>query len=334
VEVPGSVTSVFSEAEDFEAALREERCLGLLVTSPGQFRARLTQVALHRLRLSATDEHLPRIALVAVPAEMTMVSLPRGRGPAAIWGGSRIGAGEILTLGAGQRLHMRTDGPCRSSSIWLPASELVRYGSALTGALFAVPPAARWWRPRPAMGRHLRHLHSAAIGLVESRSTTPIGGEAAHGLEQQLIDALVECLSNGSAIAATPATCEHRDVALRFEDLLQTQPERCLRVGEICAALGVSARTLRICCEEQLGMGPTEYVRRRRMQLAHRALRNRSPETANISAVARRYGFRSLGRFAADYRALYGELPSATLRRASARGLTNLALSRRRVKVS
>jgi hypothetical protein len=44
------------------------------------FRARLTQVALHSLRLSATDEHLPRIAFVAVPADTILVLLPRGRG--------------------------------------------------------------------------------------------------------------------------------------------------------------------------------------------------------------------------------------------------------------
>jgi hypothetical protein len=42
----GSVTWVFSEADDFQAALRAEGCLGLLVTGPGEFRARLTQVAL------------------------------------------------------------------------------------------------------------------------------------------------------------------------------------------------------------------------------------------------------------------------------------------------
>jgi hypothetical protein len=196
--MPGSVTSVFSEAEDFEAALCKEGCLGLLVTGSGQFRARLTQVALHRLRLSAADENLPRIARVTVPADMILVSLARGRASAPIWGGVRLGTDEIMTLGAGQCLHMRTDGPCRWGSIWLPATELVQYGRALTGANFAIPSFARWRRLRPAMSRHLRHLHSAAIGLVERRSNAFIGGEAAHGLEQQLIEALVECLSNGS----------------------------------------------------------------------------------------------------------------------------------------
>ena len=261
--MPRSVTSVFSEAEDFPVAMRAEGCLALLVTGAGQFRARLTQVALQSLRLSATDEHLPRVAFVALPADTILVSLPRGRGAAPVWGGNMIGAGEIMTLGAGQRLHMRTDGPCRWGSIWVPAAELAQYGSVLTGVAFSVPSAARRWRPRPAMMRHLQHLHSAAIGLVERRSRAVIDAAVAHGLEQQLIDTLVECLSKSSAIEAAPSTCERRDVVLRLEALLQTQPEQYLRTAEICSAIDVSARALRLSCKEQLGMGPTEYIRRR-----------------------------------------------------------------------
>ena len=229
--MPGSVTSVFSEAEDFEAALREEGCLGLLVTGPGAFRARLTQVALHRLRLSAAEEYLPRIALVAAPADMILVVLPYGNGPPPIWGGIGMRTSDIMTLGTGQRLHTRTDGPSRWGSIWLPAAELVRYGSALTGAIFAVPSAARWLLLRPAMRRRLRHLHAAAIGAVESRSPAFIDAETAHGLEQQLIDALVESLSKGSAIEVAAATRRHQDLAVRFEALLATPPERSLRTG-------------------------------------------------------------------------------------------------------
>jgi len=330
--MPGSATSVFSEAEDFEAALRAEGCLGMLVTERGRFRARLTQVSLHRLRLSATDEQLSRIAVVAVPADMLLVSLPRDTGSAMISGGIRVGAGEIMTLGAGQRLHARTDGRCRWRLIWLPAAELVRYGSALTGAAFAVPSTAESWRLRPANGRHLRHLHSVAIRLAERGSNALVDGEAAHGMEQQLIETLVECLSTGSAIETSAATRARRDVALRFDALLQTQPERSFRMVEIFSALGVSAQTLRLSCEEQIGMGPVEYVRRRRMQLAYRALRHRSPDMATVSAIARRHGFRDLGRFAASFRALYGELPSATLRRGP-NGVAPLALRRSNVTV-
>ena len=101
MEMPGTITSGFSEAEKFAAALRAEGVLSVLVTGTGEFRARLTQVALHQLRLSAAEEHLSRIALVAVPADMILVSLARGGTSAPIWGGVRLDANEIITLAAG-----------------------------------------------------------------------------------------------------------------------------------------------------------------------------------------------------------------------------------------
>jgi transcriptional regulator GlxA family with amidase domain len=46
------------------------------------------------------------------------------------------------------------------------------------------------------------------------------------------------------------------------------------------------------------------------------ALGHADSATANVSDIARRHGFLELGRFAAQYRAAFGEAPSATLRRA------------------
>jgi AraC-like DNA-binding protein len=328
--MPGSATSVFSEPDDFEAALREEGGLRLLITGRGQFRARLTQVKLHRLRLSAIEEQLSRIAFVAVPADLILVSLPiRGR-HGLIWGGIEMRAAEIMTFGPGQRAHARTDGPSRSGSIWLPAQDLARYGRALIGDTFAVPCAARSWRSLSAAGRELHQLHRAGTRMAERRPETLVDAEAAHGLEQQLIHALVECLSAGSANEATPAARRLQDVMVRFEGLLQAQPERNLRIGEICAALGVSDRTLRGLCAEQLGMSPTSYLRLRRMHLVHHTLRSGDPDAASVSEVARRYGFRNLGRFAFDYRAQFGELPSATLRFGLHPGMAHLMLRRPR----
>jgi len=75
-------------------------------------------------------------------------------------------------------------------------------------------------------------------------------------------------------------------------------------------------------------MAPSQYLRLRRMQQVHRALRNENAVTARVSEVVERYGIRDLGRFATNYRAVYGELPSATLRRTSQRA-TGLSLRRR-----
>ena len=327
----GSVTSVFGEPEDFEAALHADGVVSLLVTGHGRFRARLTQVTLHGLRLSAGDEYLPRIASIAIPADTVLVSLPIGSGPWPVWGGMEMQAREIITLGPRQRVYARTRGPCRWGVIRIPGEDLVQYARALSGAEFVVPPAARWRPPRAAL-RQLRSFHGAAVRRVEARSAVLADSEAAHGLEQQMIEALVECLATGPVEEETGTTARHRAILARFEDLLRSQP--LLGIAEICGALGASERTLRDCCNKHLGMAPSHYRRLRAMELVHRALQSGSPDASSVTEVERRYGFRDLGRFAANYRALFGELPSVTLRRGSHRGVTALTLGRPHVKVS
>jgi AraC-like DNA-binding protein len=178
------------------------------------------------------------------------------------------------------------------------------------------------------VAKQLRDLHRAAIRMAEVRAEALTDLQAAHGLEQQLLHALIECLSEGPE-EETATARGHRDILARFEDLLVAQPF--LPMADICAALGVSDRLLRECCKKHLGMGPSRYRRLRAMQQVHRALRSGTADATSVSEVARRNGFRGLGRFAAGYRALYGELPSVSLRRGP-QGVAELSLCRRRKK--
>ena len=325
--MPRTFASVFSEPDDFQTAVGEEGVVGFLVTGCGQFRARLTQIALHRLRLAAGEEELSRVALITVPAGMALVSLPIGGRSSPVWGGIETRTGEMMTLGPGERVYARTGGPCGWGAVQVPAEDLVQYGCALNEAGFVIPPAARC-RPPPKAGRNFRSLYRAAIRMAEARSTALIDTAAAHGLEQQLIHALIECLTAGSADEETPTARRHRGILARFEDLLQAEPFA--QITKLCAALGVSEVTLRECCKQHLGMGPSRYRRLCRMQQVRRALRSENPDTTSVLGVAGRYGIRDLGRFAASYRALYGEFPSATLRRSP--GVAELTLGRPRVK--
>jgi len=313
--MPGSVTQIFTEPEDFEAALRSEGCLGLLITGRGLFRAELTQIVLRSFRLSAGDEQLSRIAFIAVPAGMVLILFPVGSGAMPTYGGIEMRLGEIMTLSPGEQVHARTEGHRRWGVILLPVEQLIEYGRALTGGAFSIPPVAQRWRPPPTAGRDLRGLHAAAIRMVATQPQLFVDTQAAHGLEQQLIHAIVHCLSAGSTDLGSATARRHQDIMAHFERLLQSQPDQDMRMTEICAELGVSQRLLRSLCTKHLGMSPTSYGRRHRMSLARRALQRADGEGARISEIARRYGFRSPGPFAVNYRAAFGESPSSTLRR-------------------
>jgi AraC-like DNA-binding protein len=101
----------------------------------------------------------------------------------------------------------------------------------------------------------------------------------------------------------------------RLEEVLDANPDRTLYVAELCAATGAADRTLRACCQEYLGMSPMRYLWLRRMHLARRALRMADPASTTVTEIATNYGFWELGRFSVAYRSLFGESPSAALRR-------------------
>ena len=151
--------------------------------------------------------------------------------------------------------------------------------------------------------------------LAATRPDALVTAGAAHGLEQQLIHAVVECLAGGSADKSIRPGRWHQDTMVRIEYLLRSQPDRAPPVSEICAALGVSERLLRNLSTEHLGMSPTRYGRLRRLSQVRSMLRRGAADATSVSEVARRNGFLDLGRFAADYRAAFGECPAVTLLR-------------------
>jgi len=142
-----------------------------LITGRGRFRARLTEITLHRLHLSAAEEHLPWIGFVAVPADAVLVLLPIGGVPSPIWGGIAMQVYEIITLGPGQRVHVRTDGPCRWGTIRLPAQDLAGYGRALR----RIPPPASPLRTGLSGGRVLVHDRSTHGVVLSPLDTTATG---------------------------------------------------------------------------------------------------------------------------------------------------------------
>ena len=107
----------------------------------------------------------------------------------------------------------------------------------------------------------------------------------------------------------------HYAIVARFEEFLEANPGRPLYLAEICPAIGVGERTLRLACVKHLGMGPIRYFSTRRMHLARRELLCADPSTATVTRIATDLGFWELGRFSVAYRALFGETPAKTLRR-------------------
>jgi AraC-like DNA-binding protein len=104
--------------------------------------------------------------------------------------------------------------------------------------------------------------------------------EAAHGLEQQLIHSVLECLVEPPVMVERPAANRRRDLAARFEILLQRWRKANRQISEFCEALGVSDRALQRSCQRNLGMSPNSYLH---LHQAHRALQDDQSRVPRVS---------------------------------------------------
>jgi transcriptional regulator GlxA family with amidase domain len=107
----------------------------------------------------------------------------------------------------------------------------------------------------------------------------------------------------------------YRDIVDRFVQLARANLDKPTRILELCRAIGVEPRQLRRACQAILGITPVSHLDRLRLSEARHTLSTPDGAASTITKVASRFGFHELGRFAAAYRAAFGEHPSETRQR-------------------
>ena len=307
--------STFVDPDQYQAAIRPAQ-VEIFVTARGDFQAALTRIELSRLWLQHGRENWPRIANSIASAERPPIFFLAGADQAPItYNGRTLAYGDILVAGSGSTRHHRTDGPCQWATLSVTQKDLADAGRAVVGRDLVDRSATHYLRPSPSAMSRLLHLQQAAEQLALNAPSILTQAEPARALEQALLHAIILCLSECVPTAAASSALRHNAIIARFEELLATNHDRPLHLAEICMAVGVSERTLRTICMEHLGMGPVRYLWLRRMHLARRALIRATPQMATVTEIATANGFWELGRFAVEYRALFGEAPSVSLRR-------------------
>ena len=166
-------------------------------------------------------------------------------------------------------------------------------------------------RGRGALGIWLRRL----LDRVHADPRLLAYPAAVAGLESDLLEALLRtlCLATPKPLAAG---AKRRQVGFDLAiDSMREADLGSVNASVLCAGIGVSQRTLEYAFRERLGASPMEFIRRLRLHAVRRALLAAEHGNATVAESAMTFGFYQLGRFAAEYRALFGELPSATLAR-------------------
>lgn len=166
--------------------------------------------------------------------------------------------------------------------------------------------------PPPTVLNQMRALLGTALSL--GQDITLGGGHAAarRMLVLSLCGALLDCIGHGTATSALPASAaSRRRIVGRARQYMQDHAHEVIAMPDICQAIGTSRRALQYAFEEVMQISPVTYLRTMRLNRVRSELRQ-CPASTTVGDVAARWGFWHPSRFASEYKALFGELPSAT----------------------
>jgi AraC-like DNA-binding protein len=311
---PLSKVLSFTDPFPYQSAFRSAD-VELFPTAKGEFRAELTQISIGKLWIHGAHENLPRIYVGAVrPHRAAIGFLTEPNQPAMQHCGMEVLPGDIIVNNA-DMMHRRTAANCDWGSMSLPPDDLDAACKAITDHELSKTSLRRLVRPSPNLMSRLLRLHGMVRQIAKTTPDLLELPEVVRALEQEMIHVMIRCLTEGDSLEPTARGRRHDIIVARFEGFLEENPDKPLYLTEICPAIGVSERTLRLACEEHLGMGPIRYLSLRRMHLVRRTLLRTDPSTATVTRLATDQGFWELGRFSVAYRALFGESPSESLRR-------------------
>lgn len=108
----------------------------------------------------------------------------------------------------------------------------------------------------------------------------------------------------------------HLQVVRRAREFVLENIDEPLQIVDVCRALGVSRRALQYSFQDVLNTNPNAYLRLLRLNGARRDLVTAGERPIQVKDVVARWGFWHLSRFSAEYRQMFNELPSETLRKA------------------
>lgn len=197
--MPLSITSAFSDPDEFQSALRPFGVTQMIVSDTADFRARLMKIRLDGIELLAGTEKVSRTATVSVPLRQVLIEFPKACRGSHAWGAQQVGPGELAIITGVNRVAWYISGPARWGAFMMHVDVLTEYVHTILGTQTPRPaPGVTLRRPNPVTFGELLKLHGAAVRHTLRQPEAAVETESARGLEQELVMLLTDLIGDPS----------------------------------------------------------------------------------------------------------------------------------------
>ena len=131
-----------------------------------------------------------------------------------------------------------------------------------------------------------------------------------HKLEKEMLNTLFTHIK----LEKLPQEHSRFDIT-KVRDYLKENFEDEISIEQIAKELSISKRQLHDRFRSFYGLTPKKYLQVLRLHEVHKILLSSTTESTTVSEIAFKYGFRHLSFFTQEYKKLFNELPSESLKR-------------------
>lgn len=278
----------------------------------GTFEAWFDTCTCEQFRLTNESCNRETVIFGSPPHDMVAVVIPTSNGPLGVYEGTTLRPSDVIVLRAGEHRYLRSPAGFQACTMSIP-------WTSLTGAVWHVArreltsilPESQCLTLSPKRVQRW----AAMICSLTNLETGQLGHTVTAELEDLLLHELASelCETQRDAEHLT-RTSDRARYVVRARDYIEAHLTQTIRLSEVAAHAGVSIRTLELAFHNVFGVAPMEYVRTRRLKQVREHILHSGSEVSTLTHVALEFGLVHFGRFSGDYKALFGELPSETLR--------------------
>ena len=225
----------------------------------------------------------------------------------------------------GVELNVPLVGLLRGRAAYKVIERAAEFNAAIS---FPSPMRNRGW-PAVEDGLHLARLPAVNLqrlrGLVvrlfvavSGMTARDLASDIALGCQESLLAALDEAFMSSEPLRVDRARSyrSHLKIVEAIDAAFHANPAAPVYSGALADDIGVSVRTLHNAVTRFRGVSLHHYLRTKRLWMVRQRLLTGEP-SLQVKSAAQAFGFWHLGEFAAAYGALFGEVPSQTLARAT-----------------
>lgn len=227
-----------------------------------------------------------------------------------LWRGRQVGGNDLMGFPAGGELDAISCPGFEVITVSVPEQAITETGEAL--GLQGLAERCQTLEvlrcdPRQMLG--LRNLLQQMISRAGGSNADPLDARS------RFIETLVRLAGvEGSPATRRFSSTRRRGLIRDAGRLILSHPLDPPKVQDLWLALGVSKRTLEYSFREHVGLSPKAYISALRLNQVRKILKAARPGETHVADAANAWGYWHMGQLAADYRKLFGELPSETLK--------------------